>query len=194
MQYFFLLFLFLLTICQADMINSSFESSFSGWTVTGDAYIAPDRTPTGGGDFADRWFSGGPKDGTRYACIGNRGNESSGTLKSPLWTATNQYLSFYHAGNSANNHFAAILNSSSVQLTYLYAQSYNDSVWRRWDFNLQSLGLKQGDSFYFFYQDGSSWSVVDYVYQWGNALPSVPENSSILFLGMGLLFLIRKFL
>jgi PEP-CTERM motif len=193
----------------ATVINGGFESNFSGWTVTGDGYLV---TQTGssrvrhdyqtyqGWEGADVWFGNNPAPGgSTYAVFGSKGNESVGSLTSSLWTATNQFISFWTAGNNTswvgtNRAYAEILSDTGAVLAHQYVTSYNDSVWRQFSFDLAAIGLGGGDQFSFRFTDGYSWSVIDNVAEYGPALPSadVPEPTSLALVGIGILALARR--
>jgi PEP-CTERM motif len=197
-------------IAQAAPVNGSFESNFSGWTVTGDGYLV---TQTGntrtrhdyqtyqGWEGSDVWFGAPAKEGSNFAVFGSKGNESDGSLTSALWTASNQFLSFWQAGNNSSGQaasskaFAQILDDTGAVLATQAVTSYNDSVWRQWSFDLAALGLQAGDQFRFRYQDNWSWSVIDHVADSGPALPggapanNVPEPGSLALAGLGALML-----
>lgn len=199
----------LATPVQATVINGGFENNFSGWTVTGDGYLV---TQTGsnrvrhdyqtyqGWEGADVWFGSAAKDGSTFAVFGSHGNESSGGLTSALWTATNQIISFWTAGNYTANQgnnraYAEILSSTGDVLAKQYLNSYNDSVWRQFSFDLAALGLSNGDQFRFHFEDGYSWSVIDNIAESGPALPgggNVPEPASLALAGVGVLMLARR--
>ena len=193
-----------LSPAQATVINGSFESNFSNWTVTGDGYLVTDSgagrsrhdyQTYQGWEGADVWFSAAPEQGSTYAVFGSQGNESVGSLTSSLWTATNQYLSFWQAGNNTSSvgnqrAYAQILSSTGSVLSQQYLTSYNDSVWRQFTFDLAALGLHAGDQFSFRYVDGYSWSVIDNVSDSGPAL--VPEPTSLALVGVGALMLARR--
>ncbi|GAA5161564.1 PEP-CTERM sorting domain-containing protein [Viridibacterium curvum] len=193
---------------QATVINGGFENNFSGWTVTGDGYLV---TQTGntrtrhdyqtyqGWEGADVWFGSPAKDGSTFAVFGSYGNESSGGVTSSLWTATNQYISFWTAGNYTANQgnnraYAEILSSTGAVLAKQYLNSYNDSVWREFTFDLAALGLNAGDQFSFHFEDGYSWSVIDNIAESGPALPggNVPEPASLALVGAGIVMLARR--
>lgn len=181
---------------QANLINSGFENQFANWTLTGDPYHVSQTGGTAtrvrtypttyyGWQGADVWFSNTPGDGTGFAVFGSRGNESVGSMTSDLWTAEFQLLSFQHSGN-VGGHVASILDSNGVELAQLTANGQNDSVWREYTFDLQTLGLGLGDQFRFHYVDGPSWSVVDNIREHGAALTAeaVPEPTSAALLGL----------
>jgi hypothetical protein len=187
----------------ATLINASFEDGFNDWLATGDPYIVTDtgsgRTRDSyvnylGWDGADVWFSNSPEDGDKYAVFGSNGNESVGAITSTLWTAENQYLSFWHAGNNTSGlaeserAFAAIFDINGNELTRAVATSYNDSTWREFTLDLSAAGLNAGDKFQFYYQDGATWSVIDNISASGDALAqAVPEPSTYALLALAFL-------
>lgn len=175
---------------QAAFVNGGFENGFDQWVATGHAYTV---TMNGtirdrqnyldymGWDGADVWFGNNQAgDGVTYAVFGSNGNESDGSVTSAAWTATNQFVSFKHAGNNTSflpdysKAFAAILDLDGNELLRVYATSYNDSVWRSFDLDLSLAGLSYGDQFMFYYEDGASWSVLDAVAQTGAQLTGAP--------------------
>lgn len=187
----------------ATMVNAGFEDNFAGWTVTGDGYLVTD---TAGGrnrhDYqtyqgwagADVWFSGVAKEGSTYAVFGSHGNESVGGITSGLWTATNQTLSFWTAGNDTSwispsqRAYFEILSASGAVLVHQDVVSGNDSVWRQHSVDLGALGLMAGDQYRFHYEDGYSWSVIDAIATSGPALAAapVPEPGTLALAGLGL--------
>lgn len=188
----------------AGLLNAGFENGFNDWTATGDPYMVTDngsgRTRDSylnyaGWAGADVWFSGLPKEGSKYAVFGSQGNESVGTLTSSLWTAENQYLSFWHAGNNSSGiaessrAYAAILDASGNELSRVYATSYNDSQWREFNIDLEAAGLSAGDQFRFHYVDGYSWSIIDNISESGPLLASaeIPEPPSVALMALALM-------
>lgn len=197
---------------QANFDNGSFENGFSQWLATDHAYLVTqngnvrtrhDYQNYLGWEGADVWFSSPAADGQTFAVFGSNGNESDGSVLSDLWTVSNQYVSFSHAGNNTSmlqeseRAYASILSSRGTELTRLYVTGYNDSQWRNYSIDLTSLGLIDGDTFSFYYVDGASWSVLDNVTQTGPSLTvsDVPLPAGIAafgLLGLGLLRVRRK--
>lgn len=181
---------------QAEFANVGFEDGYTDWTLTGDPYVLTmqngqrtrdDYNTYYGWEGADVWFNGSPYEGNSYAVIGSNGNESNGSLLSSAWTATNQFVSFAHAGNNTSSSndkaFAQIRDLSGNVLAQVSVWGYNDSVWRTWQLDLSAAGLTYGDQFQFYYQDGASWSVVDGVEQNGallQAASNVPAGVAAL--------------
>ena len=164
----------------ASLVNGSFESGFTGWTVTGQWDIQPGGP--GDGPTPYGWFSGGPHAGSLYAECGYNGNESTGTLLSSLAVADARYLNFWHSSNLSpiySQGIASILSSDMTVLGSMMPLGNNDSVWREWTIDLQALGLNAGDQFYFQYSNNASWSVIDDITTSGPALAAVPEPASL---------------
>lgn len=171
------------TSAHAEFVNGSFENNFADWTVTGDPYLVTMDGMTRirdnyahyyGWEGADVWFgNNNAAHGQSYAVIGSNGNESVGTLKTSLWTANKQFVSFSHAGNNtswlpeSSKAYASILDVNGIELQRVYVTSFNDSVWRDFSLDLSLAGLNFGDQFYFEFVDGYSWSVLDNVSQNG---------------------------
>ncbi len=183
-----------------SMYNASFEDGFSGWTLSGSQnnWVVDQHggnianTPTSFG-----WWYGAAQQGTYYAEAGNDGNESRGTITSPLWTAEDQYLNFWYNSNdnpypsdpygSGVDGLATILaaNGTTVLASGIKPNSGNNDghSWIETSIDLASLGLKAGDQFYFQFTEVSSWSVLDDLSQSGAAL--APEPSSLALAGFG---------
>jgi hypothetical protein len=188
----------------ANFVNGSFENNFADWSIVADPYLVTmdggsrvrhDYHTFYGWEGADVWFSGNAAHGATYAVVGSNGNESNGTLRSSLWTATNQYVTFSHAGNNTSfinpndRAYGSILDIHGFELSRVYVTSYNDSVWRDFSLDLSALGFNLGDQFYFQFTDGYSWSVLDNVNQNGAALPSNTPSPVNVGYGIGALAL-----
>lgn len=185
----------------AEFTNGSFENLYDGWTTAGDLYLVTQSGPSRlrhnyltyqGWEGADVWFSSAPQNGSTYLVVGSHGNESSGSLLTDAWTATNQFVSFSHAGNMTvpfpNKAFAQIRSLSGDILAQIDVSSYNDSVWRNWSLDLASIGLSYGEQFRFYYEDGYSWSLLDNVHQSGAQLAQESSPVSAAGAGLALLF------
>jgi PEP-CTERM motif len=191
------------TAARADtMYNASFEDGFSGWTLSGgqNNWVVDQQggnvanTPTAYG-----WWYGAAQQGTYYAEAGNDGNESRGTITSPLWTAEDQYLNFWYNSNdnpypsdpygSGVDGLATILaaNGTTVLASGITPNGGNNDghSWIETSIDLASLGLHAGDQFYFQFTEVSSWSVLDDLSQSGPDLPAAPEPSSLALAGFG---------
>lgn len=191
------------TPAHAEFTNGGFENLYDGWTAIGDLYLITHNGSNPvrhsyltyeGWEGADVWFTGSSQnaaqEGNTYLVVGSRGNESAGSLLTDAWTATNQYVSFAHAGNMTapfpNKAFAQIRSLSGDVLAQIDITSYNDQFWRTWSLDLASVGLSYGDQFRFYYEDGYSWSVLDNVQQSGAQLQA-PVSVSAAGAGLALL-------
>ena len=155
----------------APFTNGGFEAGFTGWTVTGShPNIQPGGAGTGPTPWG--WFTAGALEGTQYAEIGSNGNESDGILRSQLLSADFQFISFWHSSNTVGDHRARIIAADGVTvLAEINVAGFNDSVWREHTIDLvNDAGLTAGQTFFFEYEDGSSWSVIDDVHFSGPAL------------------------
>jgi hypothetical protein len=178
----------------ASTAQASFESGFTDWTVTGDAYTVTENSPGVrtrsnyqtyyGWEGADVWFNNAPLEGNTYAVFGSQGNESTGSLLR-TYSATNAEFAFSTGGNITWNlaqsaqSYGAILDMQGGELARIYSPTYNDNQWRTFSFDLAGLGLSLNDEFQFSYVDNYSWSVVDGVGQTGTALQAASVSTPI---------------
>jgi len=164
------------TFAQNLITNGSFETSdFTGWTTGGNF----EDTQVSSGAFYE--YSGA-EDGTYYATLGPVG--SDGTLSQTLTDhAGAQYtVSFWFAsvGDNPSDFSASWDGTQLLSLT----NPNTGSAWTQYTYTVTGTGT---DTLAFAFRDDPAYMALDNVSVTENSGQSVPEPSSLLLLGTGVL-------
>lgn len=156
--------------------NGSFETGdFSGWTTGGNF---ESTSVTFGGFYA---YSGA-EDGTWYAILGPVG--SDGTLSQTLSTVNGaQYTVSFWLGSVGDNPSDFSVSWDGTQLLSL-TNPNTGANWTQFTFQVTGTG---SDTLQFAFRDDPAWMALDNISVTENTGQSVPEPSSFLLLGTGVI-------
>lgn len=156
--------------------NGSFESGdFTGWTLGGNDSLIEIQS----GAF---YTYSGAEDGTFYVAAGPVG--SNGTLSQTLAdTAGAQYTLSFWFGSVGDNPSEFAVSWDGTQLLDL-SNPNTGANWTQFTFQVAGTG---SDTLQFTFRDDPGWLALDNVSLTENSGQSVPEPSSLLLLGTGVL-------
>jgi len=104
------------------LIDDFERTNYSGWTITGNAFVTPSATTVAAGYLGEKFC---------YSFFG--GNESQGKLISPDFVIQKKYISFLIGGgyNPDNTYIKLVINGQKVRSS----TGMNEDImkWRNWD-------------------------------------------------------------
>lgn len=156
--------------------NGSFENGLTGWTVVSGVFSDAVRHSNGS--------NRGGYEGGSYAASLVDGESQVNVLRSSSLTVSYSQLSFASAGFTNNGNHYELLDSSFNVIAGSSLNPVHSDNWGILTYNLLSLGLNAGDTFYLQMVDSNNtgsfgWIALDDVRFAGTALPE-PASLSLL--------------